>query len=298
MRLRARILGAAAGGGLPQWNCDCVNCSRARRGEIPSLTQSSLAVTADGHHWALLNASPDLRIQLAACPALHPTGLRVSPIVSVAVTNGDIDHVAGLLTLREAQPFDLFGTAGILDVIRSNRIFDALAAGVVDRRPVALDEPFDLAPGLGATLFPVPGKVPLYLEGETVVCDREGEETVGLEIRAGGRTAFYVPGCARMTSRLAARLAGADLVFFDGTLWQDDELIRAGVGSKTGERMGHMAMSGPDGSIAAFATLGVARKIFVHMNNTNPALDPASPERAAAEAAGWSIGSDGMEIEL
>ena len=298
VRLRIRILGAAAGGGLPQWNCDCSNCKRARRGEIPSLTQSSLAVSADGRHWALLNASPDIRVQFAAFPALHPMGLRVSPVVSVALTNGDIDHVAGLLALREAQPFTLFGTAGILEVIGSNRIFDALAAGIVDRCPVALEEPFELAPGLGATLVSVPGKVPLYLEGEFVVTDREGEETVGVELRAGGRTAFYIPGCARMTGRLAARLTGADLVMFDGTVWQDDELIRAGVGTKTGARMGHMAMSGPDGSIAAFAALGVRRRIFVHMNNTNPVLDPASPERSAVEAAGWIIGSDGMEIEL
>jgi len=298
MRLRATILGAAAGGGLPQWNCGCGNCNRARRGEIPSLTQSSLAVSADGAHWAVLNASPDIRAQISQCPALHPTGARVSPIVSVLVTNGDIDHVAGLLTLRESQPFTLFGTAEILGVIGASAIFDALRDDMVERRPVALEKPFELAPGLTATLFPVPGKVPLYLEGETVVTDLEGEQTVGVELAAGGARAYYVPGCARLTAELARRLQGTEMVFFDGTLWRDDEMIRLGVGTKTGARMGHMAMSGPDGSIAAFAPLAIRRKVYVHMNNTNPVLDPAAPERAEAEAAGWTIGQDGMEFEL
>ena len=298
MRLRATILGAAAGGGLPQWNCGCSNCNRARLGEIPALSQSSLAVSADGTHWAVLNASPDIRTQLAQCPSLHPTGARITPIASVLVTNGDIDHVAGLLTLREAQPFTLFGTAEILGVIRDNPIFDALREGVVARNPVALETPFELAPGLTATLFPVPGKVPLYLEGETVVTDQEGEQTVGVELAAGAERAFYIPGCARMTRPLAERLRGAGMVFFDGTLWQDDEMIRTGVGTKTGGRMGHMAISGPEGSMAAFGPLDVARKVYVHMNNTNPVLDPAASQRAEAEAAGWTIGQDGMEFAL
>lgn len=297
VQLRALILGAAAGGGLPQWNCGCANCNRARRGEIPSLTQSSLAVSADGVHWAVLNASPDIRAQLAACPPLHPTGPRLSPITSVLVTNGDIDHVAGLLTLRESQAFTLYGTAEILEVIGANPVFDALAPASVTRRAVALETPFDLAPGLSATLFPVPGKVPLYLEGAEVRTDLEGEQTVGVELAAGRATGFYIPGCARMTQRLADRLRGAGLVFFDGTVWRDDEMIRTGVGRKTGARMGHMAMSGAEGTIAAFASLDVVRKVFVHMNNTNPVLDPASPERAEAEAAGWTIGNDGMELQ-
>jgi pyrroloquinoline quinone biosynthesis protein B len=298
VQLHVLILGVAAGGGLPQWNCGCENCNRARRGEIPSLTQSSIAVSADGAHWVVLNASPDIRTQLAASPPLHPTGPRVSPIVGVLVTNGDIDHVAGLLTLRESQTFTLYGTAEILDVIGANPIFDALAPSSVTRQAIALETSFDLAPGLSATLFAVPGKIPLYLEGSDVRTDLEGEQTVGVELTAGGATAFYIPGCARMTQRLEDRLRGAGLVFFDGTVWRDDEMISAGVGQKTGARMGHMAMSGAQGSIAAFASLGVARKVFVHMNNTNPVLDPASPERAEAEAAGWAVGMDGMELQV
>lgn len=296
MALRAHILGAAAGGGLPQWNCGCPNCILARQGRIPSQTQSSLAVTGNGRDWAVLNASPDIRAQLAACPALHPTGLREVPLRSVLLTNGDIDHVAGLLTLREMQGFTIFATAGIHEVLAANPIFGALSPEVVARETVRLGEPVEIAPGLWAELFPVPGKVPLYLEGEVVETGLVGEQTVGVRLKAGAEEAFYIPGCAMLNDDLRARLAGAALVFFDGTLWRDDEMVRAGLGQKTGQRMGHISMSGPDGSMAAFAGLGVGQKVYVHMNNTNPVLNPASPERAEAEAAGWIIGQDGMEI--
>lgn len=296
MALRARILGAAAGGGLPQWNCGCGNCRAARAGEIPSLTQSSLAVTGNGTDWAILNASPDIRAQLAGTPPLHPTGPRDLPLRSVLLTNGDIDHVAGLLTLREMQPFTLYATAGLHEVMAGNPIFDALDPSVVRRATVALEEPEEIAPGLVATLFPVPGKVPLYLEGETVETGLVGEQTVGVELAAGGTRAFYIPGCAGLTDALRARLSGAALLFFDGTLWADDEMIREGLGRKTGARMGHMSMSGAEGSLAAFAGLKIARKVFVHMNNTNPVLRPGSAERRTAEAAGWIIGQDGMEV--
>ncbi|MGR3269505.1 pyrroloquinoline quinone biosynthesis protein PqqB [Thalassococcus profundi] len=298
MTFRARILGAAAGGGLPQWNCGCDNCNLARTGAIPSQTQSSLAVSANGTDWAILNASPDIRQQLADAEVLHPTGLREMPLRSVLVTNGDIDHVAGLLTLREMQPFTVFATPGIHEVLDANPIFAALNASVVPRQTVALDQPVEIAPGLTATLFAVPGKVPLYLEGEEVQTDLIGDQTVGVHLQAGGKDAYYIPGCAMLNDDLRARLNGASTVFFDGTLWQDDEMVRAGLGQKTGKRMGHMSMSGEDGSIAAFADLDVARRVYVHMNNTNPVLCPDSAERAEAEAAGWIIGQDGMEITL
>lgn len=229
-------------------------------------------------------------------PALYPTDLRTLPLTSVLVTNGDIDHVAGLLTLREMQPFTLFATKGIHEVLAANPIFDALNADVVTRTNIALDEPFELASDLTATLFAVPGKVPLYMEGETVETDLMGEQTVGVVLENGDTTAFYIPGCARLNDDLRERLQGADMVFFDGTLWRDDEMVRAGLGKKTGKRMGHMSMSGPDGSIAAFAGVDIGKKVFVHMNNTNPVLRPDSAEKAEAQAAGWIIGQDGMEI--
>ncbi|MBO9456077.1 pyrroloquinoline quinone biosynthesis protein PqqB [Paracoccus sp. R12_1] len=289
------ILGAAAGGGLPQWNCGCRNCDAARAGRIPSLTQSSIAVSADGRDWAILNASPDIRMQLAATPALHPTGPRDMPLRAVLLTNGDIDHVAGLLTLRESQPFDLFATAAIHDALAQNPMLAALQPDLVPRRTVALDQAIDLAPGLTATLFAVPGKVPLYQEGEVVETGLMGEATVGVELAANGRRALYIPGCAEMPDWLTARIKDADALLFDGTLWQDDEMIRAGLGRKTGRRMGHMAASE---TIAALDGVPVRRRIFVHMNNSNPLTDPDSAETARAEAQGWQIGRDGMEITL
>lgn len=293
---RAVILGAAAGGGLPQWNCGCANCEAARAGTVPRSTQSSIAVTVDGERWAVLNASPDIGEQLLKTPALHPTGPRVSPISAVLLTNGDLDHVAGLLTLREKQHFRLIATGEILEVIGANPIFGALDPACVPREAVGLEDRIALLPGLEARLFAVPGKVPLYMEEGAVVTDMEGEQTVGVEMTDGRSRIYYVPGCARVTPALAERVRGADILFLDGTLWRDDEMIRLGLGQKTGQRMGHVAMSGADGSIAACADLGIARRVYVHMNNSNPVLDPRSPERAEVEAAGWTVGRDGMEI--
>ncbi|WP_233252581.1 pyrroloquinoline quinone biosynthesis protein PqqB [Maritimibacter sp. 55A14] len=283
---------------MPQWNCGCRNCDLARAGEIPSLTQSSLAVSADGERWVVLNASPDIRAQIAATPKLHPKGLRDSPISAVLVTNGDIDHVAGLLSLREQQDFTLYATGEIHGVLAANPMLDALNPARVTRTRVDLDSATELLPGLSAELFAVPGKVPLYMEGETVQTDLEGEQTTGVHLRAGGRDIYYVPGCAAVTDRLAARIRGAEIVFFDGTLWRDDEMLREGLSEKSGRRMGHISMSGADGSIAALASLEIGRKVFVHMNNSNPVLRPGSAERAEAEAAGWTVASDGMEFTL
>ena len=308
MALRALIVGAAAGGGLPQWNCNGPNSATFWRGNTPltAMTQSSLAVSANGLDWALLNASPDIRQQIIATPQLQPRdperyGLRDTPICSVLLTNGDIDHIAGLLILREKQRFDLITTSDIAEVLAANPIFNALDPEFVTRHVVGLETSFDLAPGVTATLFAAPGKVPLFMEGDhggdAVATDVIGEQTVGVEITDGEKTFFYIPGCARMLPVLEDRIRDAELVLFDGTLWQDDEMIRTGVGQKTGKRMGHISMSGPEGSIAAFAALDVKRKVFVHMNNTNPVWRDG-PERAEAEAAGWEIGQDGMEIVL
>jgi pyrroloquinoline quinone biosynthesis protein B len=306
MGLRALILGAAAGGGLPQWNCNGANSATfwGRGDAMAPATQSSLAVSVDGETWAVLNASPDIRAQIIATPQLHPRnpdrhGLRDSPIGAVLLTNGDIDHIAGLLTLREKQRFELFATPAIAQVLRDNPIFDALDPDCVTRREVALDAPFPILPGLTAELFAVPGKTPLFMEGsdgDAVRTDVMGEQTVGVVLEGGGRRCFYIPGCAKMTPALADRLRGAEVVFFDGTVFHDDEMIRAGVGRKTGRRMGHIAMAGPEGSLAAFADLGVRRKIYVHMNNTNPVWRRDSPERGEVEAAGWEVGFDGMEV--
>lgn len=304
------VLGSAAGGGFPQWNCNCANCRRARSGDpaAPARTQSSLAVSADGERWLLLNASPDLRQQIGASPALHPRrGARHSPIAGVVLSNGDVDHVAGLLTLRESQPLSVYASERVHGALRENTLFNVLNPTFVARRALPLDRAVDIAGfrddpiGLRVTAFAVPGKVALYMENEKAGpgFGTQSGDTVGLEIHADEkRRFFYLPACATLSPELASRLRGAPLVFFDGTLWQDDEMISMGVGSKTGRRMGHMSIAGDDGSLAAFAGLGVQRRIYVHINNTNPILIAGSPERLQVEAAGWEVAYDGMETRL
>ncbi len=295
--MRILVLGAAAGGGLPQWNCGCPNCNDARAGRLTPSGQSSLAVSADGSQWTLLNASPDIRAQMQDRAALHPRSLRDTPVASVLLTNGDIDHIAGLLSLREQTPFTLFATAEIHGVLEQNRIFDAVSHDKVPRRQIALDEPFELHSGLTGTLFAVPGKVPLFMEGETVQTDLVGEQTVGVRLSDGRKTAYYIPGCAHVPDDLLARLRDADQLFFDGTLWEDDEMIRSGTGVKTGQRMGHISVSGPDGSIERLRGLAAA-KTFIHINNTNPIWRPDSAERAYVLDNGWNIAADGQETTL
>lgn len=272
-------------------------------------TQSSIAVSADELRWVLLNASPDLRQQIAQTPCLHPRdGPRNSPIVSVILTNADVDHVAGLLTLRESQPFALYATRRILNVLSSNPVFNVLDSDVVRRHALAFDEDVEIAAadgrpsGLAIRLFAVPGKVALYLEDPNTGPNfgSVAEDTAGIEVRSllDDSRFYYVPGCSRVSDDLAKRLDGTDLVLFDGTVWTDDEMAMAGVGSKSGQRMGHISMSGPNGSIAAFEGRSIGRKVFVHINNTNPVLIADSAERRTAEAAGWEIAFDGMEVEL
>lgn len=314
--LQVLVLGAAAGGGFPQWNSNNAASQRARRGDPlarPS-SQSSVAVSADGDNWVLLNASPDLRQQILERRQLHPReGVRHSPIRAVVLTNGDVDHVAGLLTLRERHPLAVYGTGRVLSVLQANSIFNVLNPDFVARRQIRLGETFEPAGkdgeglGLAVTPLPVPGKVALYLEDERAADSNFGtveEDTVALRIETlpanggGVRRFLYVPACAAPSAALMAELQGADLLMFDGTLWQDDEMQRQGAGSKTGRRMGHMSLNGPEGTLAVFADSPVARKVLIHINNTNPILLADSPERAAVEAAGWEVAYDGMEIAL
>jgi pyrroloquinoline quinone biosynthesis protein B len=307
--VRAVVLGSAAGGGFPQWNSNAPACRRARRSDPAARmrSQASLAVSSNNKDWFVLNASPDLRMQIEATAVLHPReGLRSSPITGVVLTGGDVDAISGLLNLRERHRFDVYAPPRVLAIITANPIFDVLAPDCVRRIELLLDERIDLAgasgaSGLAVVAFPVSGKLPLYLEtaGQDPGLSEEGD-AVGLEIieTATGKSMFFIPGCAAISDSLRRRLMGAALVFFDGTLWRDDEMIQLGVGGKTGKRMGHMSMSGDDGTIAAFYDLGVGRRIFIHINNSNPVLLDDSPERHIANAAGWEIAYDGMEVLL
>ncbi len=291
--LRAILLGAGAGGGFPQWNSAGAGCARARAGDrlAPPRSQASLAVSADGESWLVVNASPDLRQQLAATPALWPRAapLRNSPVAAVLLTGAEVDAVAGLLHLRERHAFTLWAAPPALAVLDANPIFRCLDPAFVSRRALPLGTAFEALPGLRVRAHAVPGKVPLFEEraGEPGVS--EAGEALALQV--GGL--HYIPGCAAMTDALRERLRGADCVLFDGTLFTDDEMIRAGAGPKTGRRMGHMPVVD---TMREFAALGIRRKILVHLNNTNPALLADSPERAALREAGWEVGEDGMEI--
>jgi pyrroloquinoline quinone biosynthesis protein B len=299
-RLAAIVLGAAAGGGFPQWNCRCRVCALAwaRDARVKPRSQASLAVSGDGEHWILLNASPDLRAQIQATPMLQPRGTpRGSPIEAVLLTGAEIDQTAGLLSLRERQNFTLFATADTLAALEANLMFGVLAADVVPRKAVAANQRFGLPGGLEAELFMVPGKVALYLEGSDPIFTGETGANVGVEVALAGKRLVYVPGAADVTADMLVRLARADVVLFDGTLFADDEMIKSGTGTKTGRRMGHMPLDGADGTIAALRHLK-ARRILIHINNTNPILIEDSVERRKVEAAGFEVAEDGMEIVL
>ncbi|THH35884.1 pyrroloquinoline quinone biosynthesis protein PqqB [Aliishimia ponticola] len=291
------VLGAGAGGGLPQWNCGCQNCLDARAGRIAGMTQSSVAVSPDGVRWIVLNASPDIRAQFGTVAQMHPPALRGTPMAGLVLTNGDIDHIAGLLTLREKTAFDLYATQAGMDILDSNSVFGVLDPQLVARRAIALDTPFTPLEGLTITPFAVPGKVALFLEGEDLDLQAMGEQTIGLLVESGGKSLAYVPGCAALPDWLVAQLGRADLLLFDGTVWENDDMPRTGTGQKTGARMGHVQINGPDGSLARLAG-AKGRKVLIHINNTNPILQPDAPERSEVTQAGWEIAFDGMEITL
>jgi pyrroloquinoline quinone biosynthesis protein B len=313
--LRVVVLGAAAGGGVPQWNCGCAIC-KASRSDHPELqsTQASIAISADGDHWFLVNASPDLRQQITLTPQLHPRAgsLRHSPIAGVILTNSEVDAVAGLLSLREGWPFTLYAHERVLAILKDNSIFNVLNPKNVRRQPIAIDATFEPAlpdgspSGIEVLPFAVAGKGAWYLEGQAHPAGGHGAEdtgtgdTLGLRIgdKATGKYFYFLAACAQATLELKSRIKGAPLVFFDGTVWRDDELIAAGLGTKTGQGMGHISMSGDNGAIAALADLDIGQKIFLHINNSNPVWLRDSSERAIAQGAGWQIPADGTEIVL
>jgi pyrroloquinoline quinone biosynthesis protein B len=297
MTLRAIVLGAAAGGGFPQWNCRCAGCLLSRAGDprAPARTQASVAVSGNDTDWILVNASPDLTAQIHATPVLQPKeGMRGSPIAAVVLTGGEVDQVTGLLSLRERHPFTIFATPRVLGTIADNPIFAALDASTVRRQPVAFDRTFQLPGGVEARLFASPGKVPLYLEN--AAAGKPEEFTAGVELKKDGKSIVIIPGAAFIPPAVERIAAEADLLFLDGTLFMDDEMILAGTGTKTGRRMGHVPIAGEGGSLSAFKSCG--KRVYLHINNTNPILIEGSPEYEAVRSAGWDVAYDGMEFEL
>jgi len=307
--MRVRVLGSGAGGGFPQWNCNCDNCRSLRSGSRRARprTQSSIAVSADSVRWYLVNASPDIRQQIESFDSLHPTGSpRGTPIQAILLTNADIDHITGLLSLREFQPLCLYSTKQVMDwVLESNAVFRAirLLPSQCTWKTVLTSGRHEIIgvdgkdSGLRYEAFAVPSKPPAYLMD--LVSDWS-EETIGYKItdpRTGGSLA-YVPGIKQIDPDMLAMLRGCNCVFFDGTFWSDDELINLGIAQKSALAIGHIPISGPDGSLAKLAPLRDARRIYIHINNTNPILIEDSRERRAVEEAGWEAAFDGMDLEV
>jgi pyrroloquinoline quinone biosynthesis protein B len=296
--MQCLVLGAAAGGGFPQWNCGCPNCARARAGDPAAKprTQASVAVSADGNQWLIVGASPDLRQQILANPQLAPPpGTRQSPIAGVLLVSADIDGIAGLLVLREQHIFRLFAPASIMAVLQANGIFASLDPALVDRIEIAPDQPVETGHGITATLLAMPGKIPLYQE-QRDAAEPAAATTYAARLQGNGRTVIVAPACADITPDVLHRLSDADLLFFDGTLFHDNEMIDAGLSWKTGRRMGHVSVAGPEGALARLAGLK-ARKVFFHINNSNPMLLDDSAERVAVRQAGFEVSYDGMLVK-
>lgn len=310
MPLTVVVLGSAAGGGLPQWNCNCPNCAAARRGDpmVPARSQSSVAVSADGERWLLCNASPDVRTQLAQTPALHPRALRHSPVAAVALTNADIDHATGLLVLREGGAPPVYCTARVERALTQGLgVLPALSAyGEVAVRPVVPGEAEAVVIrdragddiGVRLRAFTVASKPPPYMLAHLTseeAADLHAGDTVGFELSdaTGVPTAVYVPGVKELDEPLRARLSHAGLVLIDGTFFTDDELVAAGASRKTARMMGHAPLTGEGGLLAFLETVVGPRKALVHLNNSNPVLRADSPARWQIEEKGVVVANDG-----
>lgn len=309
--MRVEILGSAAGGGFPQWNCNCRNCESVRAGTLPlkSRTQTQVAVSNDGHSWFLLNASPDLRMQIEQTSALQPRiPGRDSPIEGVLLTSADIDQIAGLLSLRELQPFRIYCTASLRQILQEdNSVF-----GMLNRVPqqvcwtdVKIDEIFSLrttvgnSSGVCCEVFSLGDRYPVYISPERAATLMPEEASLGVMLTAssGGRLA-YMPAVPAINERMLQVLESADLILFDGTFWSDDELIQVQGSGATAREMGHVPVSGTEGSLRKLAALRRPRKVFVHVNNTNPMLDESGAEYRELRAAGWEVAEDGWYFNL
>ena len=304
--MRARILGSAAGGGFPQWNCGCPNCEAARHAspEVEPRTQDSVLVTTDDASTAyLLNASPDISTQIARTRELQPRGLRHTPIAAVVLTNADLDHCLGLLSLREGQPYSVYATREVQAHLRErNVVFRTLerAGREVTWHVLELDRTTELrladgsASGIELTAFAVPGKLPKHLEG---IARPSPGDNVGLLVRHGDKSLVYASSVASLDG-FVRRTSGATCLLFDGTFYSSDELERVGIEGARAEDMAHLPVGGERGSLSGLSRLWVKRRIYTHVNNTNPMLVRRSNERAEVSRAGWEVAFDGMEVVL
>ena len=305
------VMGSAAGGGFPQWNCNCRNCYSLRQGNFrgPSRTQTQVAVSDDGHCWFLLGASPDLRVQIESTFALHPQGgTRHSPIAGVVLLNADIDHVVGLLSLRELHQFGIYCTESLRRILQEdNSIF-----GMLNRIPqqvrwinAKVGEDFPLqtvngdVTGIFCELFTIGNKYPAYVPLERTDRLQPTEASLGAKLTsASQKRLVFLPAVPSIDDSLLQELEVADLILLDGTFWSDDELIRVQGGGSSACEMGHVSVAGPNGTLSRLRGLLGPHKVFLHINNTNPMLDPTSPEHKSVIEAGWRIAEDGWHFGL
>ena len=304
--MRVRVLGSAAGGGFPQWNCGCANCRGVREGTLrgSARTQECVAVSADGDDWFLLNVSPEIRGQIESFAPLHPRAPRHSPIAGIVLTSGDLDHCLGLFSLRESHPLVVYATDDVRrGLTESNVLYRTLERfeGQVSWRRLACGENVELTAherpsGLSLTAFAAPGKQPIHLAA--LPSTPEVNIGVRIEEHRTGRRLAYVSGTGGVDHSVRDSLRDADCVFFDGTFWSENELIDAGLGTKRARDMAHLPIGGERGTLDELAALSASRKIFIHINNTNPILRDDSSEAAAVRAAGWEVAYDGLELEL
>jgi pyrroloquinoline quinone biosynthesis protein B len=294
-----QVLGSAAGGGFPQWNCGCPGCRAVRDGSRPARprTQSSVAVSADRRAWFLLNASPDVRGQIEAFPPLQPRQGRDTPLRAVLLTDAELDHTLGLLLLREAPALEVHATPAVHATLRdgSGVLATLERYSRVDWRPVTPGVDVPLVDGLSYRAF----DVPTTKRARFGAGGQEGR-VVGYRLTdtSSGRSAVYLPGVQRLTPQLCEQLDGAACLLVDGTCWDDDELVRLGLAARTSREMGHLPIGGPDGSLERFGGLSVERTVYIHMNNTNPVLLEDSPQARAVSARGVEVAADGLEMKV
>ena len=295
-------LGAAAGGGYPQWNCACAGCVKARAKPEHATAHAGIAVSGDGERWFLFNATPDVLHQIAADPVLHPgPGIRQTPVAGVVLTDAEFDHTIGLLMLREESSLTVYGTYPVLEALNLWFPVRELLSDYADITwsEIRSGAPVDLDDRVRVTAFRTGSKAPRYV-GNSQLRNQPAEWEVGyrLEDKATGGIAVYAPTVPRWDEKFEHQVAAADCVFVDGTFWTDDEMSSTGAGSRTGRSMGHLPVSGDDGSARALAALPAKRKIYTHVNNTNPILDEESPERRWVTDLGIEIGRAGLEVEV
>ena len=304
--MRIHVLGSAAGGGFPQWNCNCSNCNGLRQGTIKAAarTQSSIAVSGDGVNWVLFNASPDIRTQLEAFPAMQPArSLRDTGIVGIVLIDSQIDHTTGLLVLREGQPLNIYCSDMVhQDLTTGHPLFNVLGHYCgVNWHPVPLEDgatfTVDGVDDLRFTAVPLSSKAPPYSPhrhdphlGDNI--------SVRVEDLRSGKNLYYAPGLGKIEPHILPYMQEADCLMVDGTFWRDDEMVVAGLGKKLASDMGHLPQSGADGMLSVLASMPRPRKILIHINNSNPILDEKSPERAIVDRAGVEVAHDGMDITL